>query len=339
MATIYDVAKLAKVSTATVSNAFNRPEQMKPETRERIMFAAQSLGYSPNINAQALARGRSTIVGLLVSDIRMPLAANVSRGVEDKLTEAGYMPMIVSTDGDASRTISLIDKLVAHGACGFIITPAEFGIPDEVRSRLMTLHTKNLAVVVAGYDLDTSRLNYVAIRGQVSAKDLTRHFIDLGHRDIAYLGNYFSRGLAVRRWLGFQEAMLGCHIHVRPDLVIQTKPTPVASYNATAQLMSLPTPPTAILAMNDIYARGVIDYVTKHSIEVPTQLSIGTYDYQALAQRTTPRMTSISISSYQLGWQSAEFFLNILADPQAKPRREIIEYKLEIRETTAPPSQ
>ena len=116
MSTIYDIAKRAGVSPATVSNAFNRPNQMKAETRERVLAVARELDYRPNVAAQTLARGRSSLVGLLIADIRIPYVANVTRGIEDELVESGFMPVISSTDGKIDRYLQLIDGLTRQGA-------------------------------------------------------------------------------------------------------------------------------------------------------------------------------------------------------------------------------
>lgn len=338
MATIYDVAKYAQVSPATVSNAFNRPNQMKPETRERILAAATDLGYRPNVNAQALAKGKTSIVGLLLSDIRQPYASNLTRGIEDVLVEAGYMPMIASTDGDTERTLTLIDKLRSYGAGGFILMPAQYGAPESILDKLQALQESGIGCLVAGQDIDTDRISYVSIRGQESAKVLTNHLIQLGHRRIAYLGSYFSRGLAIQRWLGYQQAFLSAGLPLDPKLWIEAEQTPSHSFQGVEKLMALSDPPTAILAMNDIYARGVIDYITTHNIRVPQDLSIVTYDYQALAQRVTPALTSLVISAYDVGKKSAELFLELEAASKPEPRAIFMPYQLADRGSTAPPS-
>ena len=131
--------------------------------------------------------------------------------------------------------------------------------------------------------------------------------------------------------------MFGNQIPIYSELVAEIEYTPEASYEAMVQIMGGERRPTAVFAMNDIFARGVIDYVTKHQIKVPEVLSIVTFDYQALAQRTTPRITSIVMPVYELGCKSAEMFVDILQNPKEKPQFDSLEYTLEVRETTAPP--
>lgn len=339
MTTIHDVAKLAGVSPGTVSNAFNWPEKVKPATYERIVAAAKTLNYQPNVMAKGLSSGKTFSVGLLTSDIRVPIVANITRGIEDKLDEAGYVPIISSTDGDSDKTLRLIDQLRRHGACGYIVVPAQFGVTPAIIDKLEQLHAEGFPTIVSGHDVLTDRISSVSIGGKQTAVSLTQHLIDLGHRDIAYITPYFSQGQGVLRWYGFQAAMAASGMPIRDELVKEIEVTPADSYAAMEELMALEKPPTAVFAMNDILARGVIDYITRHQIKVPNELSIVGYDYKALAQRTTPRITSMVVPAYDLGWKTAELFINIQRNPNSPAQMIQLPYTLEVRETTAPPKQ
>ncbi|MEM7332559.1 MAG: substrate-binding domain-containing protein [Chloroflexota bacterium] len=172
---------------------------------------------------------------------------------------------------------------------------------------------------------------------QAASKELVQYLINMGHRDIGFITSYYSKGLAIRRWLGFQEAMLENQVPIRPELIIEAEYTPQASLTAMEKLMTLEQPPTAVFAMTDIYMRGIIDYIAKYNVNVPKDLSVVSFDYQALAQRTTPAVTSIVISTYELGWKTAEMFIDIMKNPIVKARHESLPYKLEVRDTTGPP--
>lgn len=338
MATIYDIAKQAGVSPATVSNAFNHPDQMKPETRTRILEAADALGYQPNVTARALAGGQSQLVGLLIADIRIPYVANVTRGVEDRLAEEGYIALVSSTDGDSEKTVNLMQRLKQRGADGFILVPSKFGVPQQIVQEVKKLQKAGTNIIVAGHELKSDEIAHLAVQGQTTARVLTDHLIGLGHRDIAFLTGFHSRGEGVWRWLGFQEAMLSNGIPIRPELVCELEGSPQVSRKAVERLMALPQPPTAIFAMNDIYARGVIDYVVTNNVRLPEDLSVVTYDYQALAQRITPRLTSVIVPSYEIGWHAAELFLTLETDREHQPRVVILDHTFKDRGSTGPPA-
>lgn len=339
MASIHDVAKLAKVSTATVSNAFNWPAKVKPDTYERILAAAAALDYQPNIFAKGLSSGRTFNVGLLISDIRVPIVANITRGIEDALTEAGFVPIISSTDGDSKKTLQRAEQLRRLGACGYILVPAQYGVSPEIVQYMEQLQQAGIPTIVSGHDIESRRISSVTPIGHQMARDLTQHLIDLHHVDIGYIGTHFSRSHGIERWIGFQDAMNDKNIPIRTELVAEVNSLPAESYAAMEKLMALEKPPTAIFAMNDILARGVIDYITQCKIRVPEELSIVTFDYLALAQRTTPPMTSIVTPAYDLGVKTAEVFLSQQADPEHKPTIIHMPYVLEDRGSTAAPRQ
>lgn len=340
MATIHDVAKLAKVSTATVSNAFNWPDKVRPDTYERILAAAKALNYQPNIFAKGLSSGKTFNVGLLISDIRVPIVANVTRGIEDRLTEADYVPIISSTDGDSDKTLRRADQLRRlGGACGYIIVPAQFGVTSQVIDHFEKLHQEGIPTIVSGHDIQSERVSSVSSSGRQMARELTQHLIDLNHRHIAYIGTSFSRGRGVQRWLGFEEAMHNAQIPIRTELVVEAESSPTVSFEAMEKLMALDEPPTAIFAMNDILNRGVIDYVAKYNVSVPAELSLVTFDYLALAQRTTPHITSVVMPAYDLGVMTADLFLELQTGGELKPRMLNLPYTFADRgSTAAPPS-
>lgn len=335
MATIHDVANLAKVSTATVSNAFNWPDKVRPDTYKRILAAAEALDYQPNIFAKGLSSGRTFNVGLLISDIRVPIVANVTRGIEDKLTDAGFVPMIASTDGENDKTLQRIDQLQRLGACGYILVPAQYGATTEIIDRLEQLYQEGIPTIVSGHDILSDRISSISAAGREMAFDLTMHLIRQNHREIAYIGTHFSRGHGTQRWLGFQDAMKEEGVEIRDDLIAEVASLPSESYVAMERLMALPQPPTAIFAMNDILARGVIDYITRYQVKVPEQLSVVTFDYAALAQRTTPPITCILTPAYELGVKTAELFQSLQQDPTHQPKKVNLPYTFEDRGSTA----
>lgn len=336
MATIYDVAKRAKVSPATVSNAFNKPHLIKPATYHRIVQAADELNYSPNPFAKALAGGHTQLLGLLVPDIRYTYTATLARGVEDVLAQAGYIALIASTDGDPQKELLLLEQLRKRGVDGFILTPAQFGISAEVEEMVKGLIHNGVPVVVAGDRIRDPQVEFVTFQSQIATKEAIDYLIELGHREIGFIGGRHSQGVAISRWLGYQESLLTHQIPLRPELVIETEMTPAEGAQALAQLLALPNPPTAVLALNDLLAMGVLDLCYERGLRLPEQLSVVGFDYQPMAQRTTPAVTSVVIPVYEIGRKTAEVFLQRLHNPPAPPQQLTLNHRLAIRQTTAP---
>ncbi|MCB0037652.1 MAG: LacI family DNA-binding transcriptional regulator [Anaerolineales bacterium] len=339
MATIYDVAKRANVSPATVSNAFNRPHLIKADTHERILQAARDLNYTPNLFAKALAGGRTQMVGLLVPDIRYPYTATLARGIEDVLTAEGYVSVIASTDGDGEKERRLLQQLHRQGVDGFILVPAQYGLSEETLTAVQQLISKGVPVVLAGERTADERIAYVDFDSQNSTKEALDYLIQLGHRDIAFIGGRYTEGVAVSRWLGYQESLLKNRVPLRPELVIETNMTPDDGARALAHLLTLENPPTAVFALNDLLAMGVIDLCYERQIRIPEQLSIVSFDYQPMARRTTPAVTSVVVSTYELGQKAAESLLHLQQPsngaPAASVPQLILPHRLAIRQTTA----
>ena len=339
MATIHDIAKAADVSIATVSNVFNRPHLVKPATKNRILQVARDLNYKPNLFARGLAGGKTQTVGVLAPDLRYPFVATVVRGTEDLLRANGYLPFILSTDGDAVETTRLMDLLRTRGVDGFILIPSFFGVDETLLQAIKSMAQNGIPVVVAGYRLDDPAIECVEYHAQAATKRAVNYLIELGHRDIAFIGAKHSTGHAIARFLGYQESFLFHHIPLRPDLVKETDMTPMTVRTAMAELLDLDTPPTAVFALNDVVAMGVIDVCRERNIIVPEQLSLVSFDYDALAQRITPQITSVLIPTYDIGRKSAELLLDRQINPDAPIQQISVAYQFEIRQTTAPRSE
>ncbi len=335
MATIHDIAKAADVSIATVSNTFNRPHLVKSATKERILQIARDLDYKPNLFARGLAGGKTQTVGVLAPDLRYPFVATVVRGTEDLFRANGYLPFILSTDGDAVETIRLIDLLRARGVDGFIIIPSFFGVDDSLLQAIKAMTADRIPLVVAGYPIDDPSVEFVEYQAQAATKRAVNYLIELGHREIAYIGAQHSTGHAIARFLGYQESLLFNHIQFRPELVKETDMTPMEVRTAMAELLNLTQSPTAVFALNDVVAMGVIDVCRERNIAVPEKLSLVSFDYGALAQRITPQITSVVLPTYEIGRKSAELLLARQINPDSPIQQISVDYQFEVRQTTA----
>ncbi len=336
MATIHDVAKRANVSAAAVSYAFNKPHLIKSETYERILEAARELDYTPNVFAQALRGAKTQMVGLLVPDIRSPYVSAIARAVEDTLNDQEYFAVVASTDGKPDKEVEMIKKLRRRGASGFIIIPIYYGVGSEALNEAYRLIDEGIPFVVGGHRVDHTKLDTVHFRPQMATRDAVNHLINLGHRDIGFIGTRYSQGLGIYRWLGYQESLLFNQVPLRPELVREIDITPAETKRALAELLDLPDPPTAIFAFNDLVANSVIDFCLERNISIPQELSIVGFDYQTISQRTTPALSGIVVSAYELGRKTAELLRTRQETPDLPPQEWLVDYQLEVRDTTAP---
>lgn len=335
MPTIYDVAKRAKVSPATVSNAFNRPHLIKPATHARILQAAQELDYTPNLFAKALAGGKTQMIALLVPDIRYPYTATVVRGIEEVLSREGYLAAVSSTDGNPAQELRLLEQLQRQGVGGFILVPAQYGLSQETLAALQELSAAGVPVVLAGEQVAEPYLPYVAFHSQAGTRDIVDYLVELGHERIAFVGGRFTTGVAVSRWLGYQESLLNNQLTLRPDYVVETDLTPADGARALATLLDLAEPPTAVFALNDLLAMGMLDLCYERHLRLPDQLSLVSFDYQPFARRTTPAVTSVVVPAQEIGQQAAELLIQRQRVPHSPIQQIMVAYRLAIRQTTS----
>lgn len=333
MATIKDVADLAGVSKSTASYAFNKPHLVKAGTLNRILAAAKELDYKPNIFAQGLAGGKAQVIGMLVPDIRYPFNATLSQSVEQYLRELGYLIVLASTNGETDETIKMMRQLHQRGVSGFILVPSYFGVNSKLVQTIKTMQIGKIPTVIGGFELDDPEIDQVSFQPKAGTRMLIDHLIDLGHRKIAFIGPYYTS----KRLSGYLESISQHQILFREEFVVETDVTPDGVRQGLERLMSLEEPPTAIFSLNDVVALTIQDFCYTHKISIPEQLSVVSFDYQALVQRKTPGLTSVVVPMSDVGRASAELMLKRIQQPDHKVEHIEIEGELSIRSSTMPP--
>jgi len=333
--TLDTVARAAGVSRMTVSNAYNRPDQISEQTREKVLQIARELGYAgPDPAARSLRRGRAGTVGVLLTE-RLPYAfadpgmLSFLHGVATELADAGQALLLVPTESNAEH--ALVRNAVVDG---FVLASLARDDPavDDVLSR-------RLPVVTWGYPklADVPRVGIDNARVVAKA---AQHLLDLGHRRFAVVtfGTHAPSAGISQRLAGFRRTLLDAGIDDADISVFRAEANSRPA--GTAAVEGLLTGaanrrPTAIFAVTDILALGVLDAAAKAGISVPGDLSIVGFDDIAEASGSAPALTTISQSLFDQGRAAARVVIDLLAgrDP-VMPR---IATKLVVRGSTAPP--
>lgn len=332
-----DVAKLAKVSVATVSFAFNKPDQVKPETLKRVLAAAEELDYQPNMLAQGLKGNLSKLVAILVADIRLPIAATITKGIEDVFTENGYLPIIVSTRGDSAEAIKRIKKLRKQGVGGFIVLPSYFGIDAELLRTLKSISEENVPVAFVGESGDQGLADNITYDSRSSAKQAVDHLISLGHTRIGYIGYGSASGVTDTRLVGYFESHRKHNLEPAQHHIEEVDITPEGAYGAMERLFNKPNRPSAILAINDVVALGVLDYCADHGLSISSDLSLITYDYQTLTRSVTSNIASMVIAGTNAGATLANLIIQRQQNPSRPAQTITIESSFDARKSVATP--
>jgi LacI family transcriptional regulator len=302
-------------------------------TAQRVLRAADELGYLPNPIARGLKTNRSYTVGVLIPDLMNPLFPPIVRGIQDRLERAGYTPLIANTDNDPERERIDFDRLRARQVDGFIAATARRD--DDLLVDVAAIGTP---VVLVNRRLEQARLPAVVGDDRAGMRFAVEHLAELGHRRIAYLAGpqYVSTGYL--RYEGFVESMADHGLHLDPDLTLFGDAfTEAEGMRLCRALLDGGMSPTAIVAGNDLVALGCYDVFQERGIRCPDEISVVGFNDMPFAARFDPPLTTIRIPHYEIGSRAAELLLELQGDGHVTASQIQLPAELVVRGSTAPP--
>jgi DNA-binding LacI/PurR family transcriptional regulator len=324
---IREVAARAGVSTATVSHVLNGTRGSKPETRQRVLTAIQELGYSQNQAARDLARGRSSLLGLIISDIRNPFFPEVTAAFQEQALLNNMDALVLNTNYDAHRTLNSVKRLMGLQVPGLAILTSQ--IDPAVVSMLAAHHIAAVYLDLGRVDVSISNILLDYEHGIV---EVLEHLAKLGHRRIAYIGGPLHLNSAQRRKNAFLESAI--QMGLEAPTTIDADFTVKGGYFACSKLLNGSTP-TAIVAGNDLTAIGVLHRAYDGGLRVPEDLSVVGFDDILFAEYTQPALTTVSVPRIEIGRVAFQALWTMMADPSRTGREFRVGTKLITRQTTA----
>lgn len=337
--TIKDLARAAGVSHTTVSRALHDHPAISIQTTARIKNLASSMGYVPNATARGLKTHRTRALGVIVSNIDDPFWSEVMHGVDDVLHPNGYSFFVAATHRDKQREKEVVTMMVQRGVDGVILLAPQFS-SDQANM----LHSYGLPMAIVNNE-GAGQYQYLIYNDDAYGINLiTKHLIDLGHQQIAYLGNTLGGSTNNERVSGFQKTMQAAGLKVKEDFIHLTKGgTPEGGFAGAQYLLSLPKVPTAIICYNDFMAVGVYRALAQSGYRVPEDMSVTGFDDITIAAYLIPPLTTLHQFKYDLGMGAAKMMLEILEkgphttiEPPIS-KKVSLKGQLTLRKSTAPP--
>ena len=279
---IDDVARLAGVSTATVSRTLNLPEVVSSDTREKVLQAIAATGYTQHASAQNLRRMRANSVLVLVPDIGNTFFAEILAGIEEVASANGMTILIGDTRGAADRESEFLTYLASGRADGILALNGH--LPASARA---------LAIVSISEELDNPSVPHIGIDNTVAACTATRHLIELGHKRICYVEGPPSNILTKQRYQGYRRAMAAAGLGEAFQATVAGDFTAASGERAAASILSMDRRPTGIFCANDEMAMGLISVLHANGVEVPGEVSVVGFDDIAFARTYIPALTTI----------------------------------------------
>ena len=333
--TITDVAARAGVSMKTVSRVLNGEPNVSAKTKEKVQMAAKDLKYAPNLAARGLASSKSYLIALLY-DIPSPgYVTNIQKGATDACREHGYHLVVEPLDITSPQLLDNIEATLRRlPVDGVILTPPLCD-NGEIVSILNTLKIPYIPVSPSALHGDVSSVSMDNVKG---AQEMTKHLIDLGHKDIGFIKGHPRHNATALRFQGFRDAMRTSGIRINPDWIKEGLFTYESGIAAAKIMLCGAEKPTAIFASNDETAAGVIAIANRKGLSVPHDLSVCGFDDVPIADIISPRLTTVQQPVRDMGYQAAKLLLP-KDDDEDVLREYNLDYKIIIRESTAAPSK
>ncbi len=332
VANIFEVAKRAGVSIATVSRVLSRPDAVAPSTRHRVLQAVEHLGYTTNASGKQLRTQRSGKLLVLVPDITNPFYSRILQSIEESAQQEGYAVLLGDTQHDPKREERYALMLRRREADGLIALG--HGLPESVLAA--TAEPANAAPIVSGCELyrRAAGIPSVHIDNQLAARDALEHLYALGHRRIGIVTGPMVSDLNRDRLQGaFASAKTAA---AEDDLVVMHGDFTLESGEASAErLLSRPQPSTAIFCFNDLMAIGAMNVARRRGLRLPEDLSVVGFDDIAFARYTAPPLTTIAQPVKEMGQEMVRLLLEIVKGRSLAPVSVMLPHQLVVRGSTA----
>ncbi|MFI8994230.1 LacI family DNA-binding transcriptional regulator [Streptomyces sp. NPDC053542] len=349
-ATLPDVAREAGVSRSTASRALADYGSVSPEARERVRAAAEKLGYRANQLARSMITGRTHTLGAIVADIQNPFFAGVTRGITDAARAAGYQVLLANTDEDVAAERAAVKMLRDKHVDGLIVAPAA----TTETGHLAAAHAAGCPVVLLDRQAPGLPADSVTVDNHGAAQDAVRRLLAAGHRRIALVSllgtapvdgadtaseaapaDPVSTGL--ERIEGYRAALREAGItdtgaYLRTGTFHRADPA-----DLTAELLSLPEPPTAVFATDSMIALGVLSAARDHGLRVPEHLSVVTFDDTDWARAVRPRISVVAQPVQELGARAVQSLIARIEGTTHAPEHIVLDTEFIARESIAPP--
>ena len=331
MATIRDVARLAGVSTATVSHVVNETRLVAHETKARVQHAIETLNYRRDAIARSLRRSSSGTLGVIVSDISNPYFGDLVRGLEDAIYSRvdQYNIILCNTDENAEKERTYLDVLRERRVEAIVMVPAG-GNHDYLRD----LVASGLPVVFADRYLENVAADTVVVDNREASRAIVSRLTEVGHRRIAVMQANLAASAIDDRMAGFSDALSAAGLTANPSYSVRSQSTINDAYHTGLRLLDLPVPPTAVFCTNNFMTLGLIQSLAARRLRCPRDLAVIGFDDFPWATAFHPRLTVVSQPAYSVGQEAASLlFERMVGTVGAAPRQRVLQTTILVRDS------
>lgn len=314
MATIKDVARLAGVSTTTVSHVINKTRFVAESTTKKVWAAVDDLNYAPSAVARSLKCNSTRTIGMLVTKSTNPFFAEVVHGVEEYCYNEGYTLILCNTEGNISKQRDYLRMLAEKRVDGVLVMCSD--ISDELLALLEK--KQDLPMVVMNWGTENVNTDCIQDNAQLGGYLATKHLIDNGHTKIACISGQLDRLTCQTRLAGYRKALHEAGIEENPSWIVEADFECDSAVEAAKKLISHGDRPTAVFCFNDIMALAAISTFRQAGLDVPNDMSVVGYDNIDLAGFFSPPLTTIHTPKRRLGKTAIKLLMERLANKESE---------------------
>ncbi|KAJ3193305.1 LacI family DNA-binding transcriptional regulator [Paenibacillus sp. FSL R5-0517] len=327
-ATIYDIAREAGVSIATVSQVINGKGKISEKRRAEIMEIMERLHYQPSAIAAALTGKQTYTLGLLVPDISNPYFAELARAVEDRSRQLGYSVVICSTDNKDERVERYLNLLQQKRVDGMMI-----GTGIDNAEILSPLLQQSIPVALIARHMPSLSVHTVTIDDILGGALAAEHLLELGHTRVAVLSEPSKVSSSQERVRGFREALIKAGYTLEPTQIRESAADLSSAKKEALLLLREDDHPTGLFCCNDIQAIGALQAAKELGLRVPEDVSIIGFDNTILASVTSPPLTTVAQPIEELGHRAVDLLIEELKDERKEPQKIVLKPELVIRDS------
>ena len=317
-----DIARIAGVSTATVSRVINRSGPVSAKTAQKVLEVIEESGYVPDTIAKSLRIGQTKTVGFVVPDISNPFFPEVLNGAEAVCADHGYTIILGNTSEDIACEAKVVRSLRQQRADGLLmILVDESG--GTLRQALVGADS-DLPIVFIDRHIEGFRYDSVIIDNEAGTSQATKHLLELGHTKIAIIHGPTTTTPGVGRLRGYQTAMKAAGVPVSPEYVLEGDFRTESGYELAKRLISLPDPPTAIIGGNNLMTMGVFRCLRDMNVPVPDRVSLIGFDDFPLAAYLSPPLTVVDRPMSDMGRLAADLLLSRIEKRETGPVQRVV---------------
>jgi DNA-binding LacI/PurR family transcriptional regulator len=332
--TLNDIAKLAKVSSSTVSRVIANNPKISSATREKVTKIMKELNYHPNIIARSLANRSTRIIGVIIPGMaetafQNPFFPEVLRGISSIAQKYKYH-ILFSCVSNLDEEKQTLKQFVQGGiAEGIILLASRVNDPSVAE-----LTKLSFPFVLIGKPQNEAEVNWVDNNNFTIGYELTKHFLQQGDRKIAFLGLSSNYIVTIDRLNGYKKALEDAGLPVDERLIIESKFNEVNGYDLMKQLINRGKDFTGVMAGDDLLAFGAIKYLREQGLKVPGDIGVSGFNNVQLSKFSSPALTSVEIYPFLLGLKAFELLLAAINSDYKSYNRAIVPAEIVVRSST-----